>query len=515
MWKNHVHSLSQTLLSALDGSGAGVYIPRFAFAKMTTAEAMNLFDKHDSYIKSFRYIQLSPLINNLDTMRTEFFPDGTTMERTTRDWAASILSADGNESAHVDVVNGGYDQKSFLLMAPQHEVIVRQAFEEYRRRVFPFSIREERFREAIGPPPSVIHVFSKVNENLSSIDKLFSSTESWKQTSVQGDESFAESGSKADSSLTPGGAADQPVSTTNDSSSETGGSKISTEQKEMAKSKAPPTSLDSLREQYGLRSTAQTTASTDSNNSATSRLSSMSTSTARFQEIEARIQRQQKEFDRKDRINTERLERMERQFTRFDDMDHRFDTMQGNLMNVMETQAGVGGTMNKLSDKLSALMDMIAITNMNTGQALGISPLLNDTNSTATVANTNQQSFPSPSDSSNRQLDRESFSSPIKKKYRAGFHKDDMEDIGMSHDKDDSNGSVDGVLQPTIMVTTIDEMSDDPNLDNLHPFSQAVHTPLPPDDNAESSPSTDMDEITTDLESRYKEHSSQGGGDAT
>ena len=160
--KNHVHSLSQTLLSALDGSGAGVYIPRFAFAKLTTAEAMNLFDKHDAYIKSLRYIQLSPLINNLDTIRrTEFFPDDTKMERTTMDWAASILSADGNESAHVDVVNGGYDQKSFLLMAPQHEDTVRQAFEEYRRRVFPFSIREERFRDAIGLPPSVIHVFSK------------------------------------------------------------------------------------------------------------------------------------------------------------------------------------------------------------------------------------------------------------------------------------------------------------------------------------------------------------------
>ncbi len=76
------------------------------------------------------------------------------MERTTRDWAASILSADGNESAHVDVVNGGYDQKSFLLMAPQHEATVRKAFEEYRRRVFPFSIRKERFREDIGPPSS-------------------------------------------------------------------------------------------------------------------------------------------------------------------------------------------------------------------------------------------------------------------------------------------------------------------------------------------------------------------------
>jgi hypothetical protein len=222
MRKNHVHSLSQTLLSALDGSGAGVYIPRFAFAKLTTAEAMNLFNKHDAYIKSLRYIQLSPLINNLDTTRTEFFPDGTKMERTTRDWAASILSADGDESAYVDVVNGGYDQKSFLLMAPQHEETVCQAFEEYRRRVFPFSIREERFRDAIGPPPSVIHVFSKVNENLSFIDKLFSSTESWKQTTAQGDESFAETESRADSSLTPGGAADKPASPTIDSSSEPG-----------------------------------------------------------------------------------------------------------------------------------------------------------------------------------------------------------------------------------------------------------------------------------------------------
>ncbi|KAI2499362.1 hypothetical protein MHU86_15144 [Fragilaria crotonensis] len=139
-----------------------------------------------------------------------------------------------------------------------------------------------------------------------------------------------------------------------------------------------------------------------------------STSTARFQEIEARIQRQQKEFDRKDRINTERLERMERQFTRFDDMDHRFDTMEGNLMNVMETQAGVGGTMNKLNDKLSALMDMIAMTNIHTGHAHDISKVLNNTNPTATVADPNQPSFPSPSDLSNRQLDRSPSRHPSK-----------------------------------------------------------------------------------------------------
>ncbi|KAI2489122.1 hypothetical protein MHU86_25473 [Fragilaria crotonensis] len=278
---------------------------------------------------------------------------------------------------------------------------------------------------------------------------------------------------------------------------------------------APHTPLESLREQYGLRSTAQTAASTDSNNSVNSRLSSMSTSTARFQEIEARIQRQQKEFDRKDRINTERLERMERQFTRFDDMDHRFDTMEGNLMNVMETQAGVGGTMNKLNDKLSALMDMIAMTNIHTGHAHDISKVLNNTNPTATVADPNQPSFPSPSDLSNRQLDRESFSSPIKKKHRAGFNNDDTGDIGMNQVLDtDKNGPADSAPQSTITAITIDAMCEDPELDSLHPLSQAVSTPLPQDDYIETHQlaTTEMDEIATDLESRYNDQNSQGGG---
>ena len=514
--KNHVHSLSQTLLSALDGSGAGVYIPRFAFAKMTTKEAMTLFEKHDSYIKSLRYIQLSPLINNLDTVRTEFFPDGTQMERTTRDWAASIVSATGTESAHVDVVNGGYDQKSFLLMAPQHEDTVRKAFEEYRRRVFPFSIREERFRDAIGPPPTVIHVVSKVNANLSFIDKLFSSTESWKQTTAHSVESSEESESSAVPSRTSGGTEDKN-SSSNYSSSQHGDSHPSVDKDKTSKSTMPPTPLESLRDHYGLRSTVQTEASTaDSNNSTNSRLSSMSTSTARFQEIDARIQRQQKEFDRKDRINTERLERMERQFTRFDDLDHRFDVMEGNLMNVMEKQAGVGGTMNQLSDKISALMDMIAQTQIPTGQVPGSSFTTSiETNSASAAIDNTQHSS---SELSDRQLDRVLFSSPIKKKYRtAGRNESAAGHAG--HDTNQNGVTRDSPTQrsTTAETTPVEAASENIEMESLFPLSQAVQTPLPDDDNMDSYPqaTTTLTDITTDLESRYKENSSQGGGSAS
>ena len=521
--KNHVHTLSQTLLSALDGSGAGVYVPRFAFAKMTTAEAINLFEKHDSYIRSLRYVQLSPMINNLDTIRTEFFPDGTKKERTTRDWAASILSAKGNESAHVDVVNGGYDQKSFLLLAPQHEATVRQAFEEYRRRVFPFLIREERFRDAIGPPPAVIHVFSKVNANLSSIDKLFSSTESWKQTAAQSDQSAAEAESRADSSLTPGGAGEQFVATRNQSS-ESGDSQLSETDKDKndtKRNKMPPTPLESLQEQYGLRSTVQTAASTDSNTSVNSRLSSMSTSTARFQEVEARIQRQQKEFDRKDRINTERLERMERQFNRFDDLNNRFDTMEDNLMNVMQKQAGVGSTMNNLSDKISALLDMIAHVNLHPGNASAIltanSDRLITVNSERTIAKAVTLDAPNPSpfpDPFARQLDRVSFSSPIKKKYRVCSKGNDLGDIkGTDDESEDTDELADCQTERS---DTNEDMPINSDSESLPPLSQAVRTPLPEDDHMESQPTNvELVDITTDLESRYSNHNSHGGGPAS
>ena len=171
-------------------------------------------------------------------------------------------------------------------MAPQHEGTVRQASEEYRSLVFPFSICEEPFRDAIGTPPVVIHVFSKVIANLLSFDKLFSSTELWKQTTSHSDQSAAEAELRADSSLTPGWVGEKIVSTSNPSS-DSEESQLSETKNDRHKPKIPSTPSELLRKQYGLRSTEQTEASTDSKYSVHSRLSSMSTYIAIFQEIEA------------------------------------------------------------------------------------------------------------------------------------------------------------------------------------------------------------------------------------
>jgi hypothetical protein len=546
--EHHVHPLSQALLTPLDGSGAGVYIPRFAFASMSREQAMTLFEKHDSYIKALRFIPLSPMINNLDTLRTEYFPDGTTIERSVRDWASTILSVDGKESAHCDVVNGGYDQKSFLLMAPQHEVIVKAAFEDYRRRVFPFTLREERFRETIGPPPSVIHVDLKVRANLQFVDKLSSVTTNWKESDDTSYSEAEEASSNAyDISQEQQRQESERINTEADSQKDTHGAK------------KPPTPLESLQRMYQQRSTDNTIASSTSSQSGSdrSRQSMLSTSSARFIELEARITRQQTDFDRKDKISSERLSQIERQLHRFDEVDTKLDTMKsdidrkidgsqkaqtaeiqnmsGQILTVMEKQVGFGASINILSDKISLLMGLITEKNQaenpdNNVKLRRSSPnasrsaQLNDTTAgkvPSQLRHTNVTSHHTPrhasdvweeersvlsnqssatKSSSTSSTGSEKLRSPEKKKQRpVTFDKDveyDNEEIEDDIDMEGLQGESEAMINSNI--TTVDQVED--STSTLH-------------DKTNTQP--DLDIIPTDLESRYnKQHSSDQGDES-
>jgi hypothetical protein len=111
-----VHLLSEALAKILTGDGAALYIPRFAFSQMTDVEAEELFRTHNAHVKSLRWLPLFPLLSNLDKPCKEYHADGSVLERTTRDWARSIKTLDGSALAQCDVVNGGTDQLSYLLL---------------------------------------------------------------------------------------------------------------------------------------------------------------------------------------------------------------------------------------------------------------------------------------------------------------------------------------------------------------------------------------------------------------
>ena len=135
---SHVHSLSESLATILTGDRSALYIPRFVFSQMSDEEASDLFQTHNKHVKSMRWLPLSPLLSNLDRPCKEHNSDGTSIERTTREWARNIKTSDGTY-VQFDVVNGGTDQKCYLLFPPQHQEVANVALEEYRKRLYPFT----------------------------------------------------------------------------------------------------------------------------------------------------------------------------------------------------------------------------------------------------------------------------------------------------------------------------------------------------------------------------------------
>jgi hypothetical protein len=187
----------------------------------------------------------------------------------------SIKMADGT-NAKCDVVNGGLDQKGYLLFPGKHEEAVRKAWDEYKQRVFPFTEREARYRENIGPP-LIININPKLVAKLSFMDEL-SSSEFWKQApaAVRG-ETYPEA---------------EPLS--EDSSLNSAESNQSDK-----KSSAP----DGNRQQGG-----RSMPSSAGSSVVGSTTSGMSNSTAKFHALESLLNTQQQESDKRDKHASDRIQ---------------------------------------------------------------------------------------------------------------------------------------------------------------------------------------------------------------
>ena len=351
-----VHSLSESLANILTGDGSALYIPRFALSHMTESESQDLFSTHDAHVKSLRWLTLNPLLSNLDKPRKEHNPDGTTTIRTTREWARSIKALDGITSAQCDVVNGGLDQLCYLLFLPQYSEAASNALEIYRRRLYPFTQREAKFRDSVGPPPD-IQMSRSIIANLDFIKRLSTSSQ------------------KSDDTT------NTPVSAPQDNTSTVTPDSDITDTSPLPASR-PPTSAESLRKLYSQRtsvhnsfdSASSTTDDDDESTSATtvtevSKLSAgrMSTSSAKIRELDAVIQRQQKTIAKKEAKSSERISSLERQLHRISDLDTKLDEVQNDFgcrLNLFEARMveSVTSTMHSNMQQLMALVTKIAAT---------------------------------------------------------------------------------------------------------------------------------------------------------
>ena len=351
--EKHVHALSEALMTILTGGSSAVFIPRSAFDQMSKEDAVALFQTHDTYVKALQWISLSPLIFNLDRPRTEHLPDGSKIERTTREWARSIMN--GSTSAKCDVVNGRTDQKAYLLFPPESGDVVYIALQEYRQSLYPFTLREARYREKVGPPTSV-QFSPKVIANLEFMKKLSTDLSGKSTTSGITDQNSQGGQSTGTATSKP-----SPSSSTTSSVSE------------VSQATRPPTSAESLRERYrdhaqGQDASTVATENSDSSRSTSpSKLSSdrMSTTSAKLREIDKFLHQQKEAREKNEQLASDRISQMERHLYRIQDavkqdVSTRLTEFEDRLLESMKTQVQTSGdAMDSMNAKLEKLMSVV------------------------------------------------------------------------------------------------------------------------------------------------------------
>ena len=175
--ENHLHPLCQALSTLLNGSQTAIFLSRLAFEHMTTDQIQSSFQAHASYIKSLHQISLSPMITNLDTLRTEHLSAGRIKERSTREWALSLTLADGTH-AQCDADNGGANKNTYLLVPAAHSNEIKTLLQEYRKRLQTLRHREAKFRDSIPVFPAEITFTSNAQLNVDAILRM-SSADIW------------------------------------------------------------------------------------------------------------------------------------------------------------------------------------------------------------------------------------------------------------------------------------------------------------------------------------------------
>ncbi|KAI2499330.1 hypothetical protein MHU86_15174 [Fragilaria crotonensis] len=176
--ENHVGALTEILSTYLNGTETSVFLGRLLISKMSTDEVDAIFQTHSDFVTSLRCLSLSPVVQNIDRVRTEYRTEGNIL-RTARLWAKTLLDEEGN-SLRCDAENGGDNQRAHLLVPVENLNRARQALAIYKESISPFSLRENHFAERIAQAhPAEIYVpTAAANHNLNLIKGL-STTTTW------------------------------------------------------------------------------------------------------------------------------------------------------------------------------------------------------------------------------------------------------------------------------------------------------------------------------------------------
>jgi hypothetical protein len=343
--ENHVTTVCQALSLILTGTKSAIFLPRYALQAMTDAQMQQHFEFHDKWAKSLAPVLMGPTIMHLDQPRLEYFADGTTKERSTREWAASLMLADGTTPALCDVVNGTSDRQAYLV-APRHYLEQAQThWAAYRTRIAPPRHREARFQESVHNLPDYSLINTEVLANVTFLERM-SAAEIWKQAPETVRDATTKA-SKAQRLPPPPKIA--PV-TQHDTQQASG----TTSPKQGANATTTDGAPGTHQQDESHASATSSIASDEDNEStdSTAELTRASANTyqARFHQHSQMFKSQQKAIESLGKTSSDRLSLIERQLHRFEAFDTKLAAVGSQLENMSTNQQHLTASMKAIKD---------------------------------------------------------------------------------------------------------------------------------------------------------------------
>ena len=362
--ERHVTPVCQALLKLLTGQGTALFLPRYAFSTMTNVQVENQFLFHEKWLRSLKASPMAPLVFHLDQQRIEYCDDGSIIERSAREWAATLTYPDGTP-ALCDVVNGTRDKKAYFLTPAPFDLQGQKHLKQYRSRLSPPSHREARFRDSVPDLPDVIHIQTEIASNVSFLTNLLTS-DKWQHlpdstTTSQSTKSnrrklnAAQNRSHAELRLNAW-VAPPAVSGLHHSSVHPGTLPVPAHTGPNSQPNDHQDRLFNTNEEHSIASTENTTLATESQYKAMD-----SQYQTRLNELRSETRSKLQKLEASGNETTTRLKSLEKQFTKFDELDHKVAAVKEDLRALSKQLEESVDTQQELSRSLTKMQ-----TNSNT-----------------------------------------------------------------------------------------------------------------------------------------------------
>ena len=150
------NKVAEIFCQTLNGQGDSreIFISKLGLgaSKISRATLTSLYEHHHSYVRESVQLPFKTA-RNIDSIRTEYFDNGTTCERSPRDWARSLQLDDQYQG--IDLANGAADGRAVLIAPAEVADFAKEQLRLYEIRQYPVLGGATHFYETSKLDPSI------------------------------------------------------------------------------------------------------------------------------------------------------------------------------------------------------------------------------------------------------------------------------------------------------------------------------------------------------------------------